>query len=117
MYLPNIRRNWASRAGSEPKTMSVTGKKIHWQNTNARLRSLSHQTMSFGMGGNRMVLNTADTNMPSMEMVIMRLVKMGKLNDRTVKLNCFPPSKMGSQPNRNSNRAAVAHDQKPSTIV
>ena len=63
------------------------------------------------------MLRIADTNIPNIEIVIIRLVKIGRLKDKTEKLNFWPPKSIGNHPNKNNKRAAVAHDQNPSKIV
>src|SRR3989344_9461636 len=107
IYLPSMSRIWASRAGNEPKTIKITGRKIRWKNT----ATFFHLLTVLGTGGSNIMLKMADIIIPSKEMVIMRLVRMGKLNDKIVKLNLFPPKNSGSQPKTNSSKAAVAHDQ------
>ena len=73
--------------------------------------------MVLGTGGKSTVLKIADTIIPSIETVIIWLVKIGRLKDKTEKLNFDPPKSIGNQPNKNNKRAAVAHDQNPSIIV
>src|SRR3989344_6021260 len=97
--------------------MRVTGKSSHWKKIKALFRKRTKVPISFGNGGRRMVLKIAEIIIPDIDRVIIRLVKMGKLNDKTVKLNFSPPNNIGSQPNKNNKRAAVAHDQNPSRIV
>ena len=67
--------------------------------------------MPLGVGESISVLNIAETAIPTKEMVIILLVKMGRLNERTVKLNLLPPKNNGSHPKINSSNAAVAQDQ------
>lgn len=67
--------------------------------------------ISFGKGGKSMVLKIAEINIPAIEMVIILPVSIGKLNDKTVKLNFVPPNKIGNQPKINKSKAAVAQDQ------
>lgn len=117
MYLPSIKRLWASKAGSEPNKINVTGKKSHCKKTVDFLNQREYHFKSFGTGGKSIVLKIADINMPTIETVIICEVKMGKLKDRTVKLNFCPPRRIGNQPNKNNKRAAVAQDQNPSKIV
>src|SRR3989338_11281276 len=107
MYLPIIMRTWASSAGRAPNKIKVIGKKIHCTNTDILLNLLT----PFGIGGRSIVLNSAETNIPIKEMVITLPVKIGKLNDKTVKLNFGPPSKIGNQPKTNNKSDAVAQDQ------
>ena len=64
-----------------------------------------------------MVLKIAETNIPIIEIVIICEVKIGRLKDKTEKLNFEPPKSIGSQPSKNNKSAAVAHDQNPSIIV
>ena len=116
-YLPSIRRIWASKAGNEPNKIKVTGSKSHCKNTVDFLYHLICHFISFGIGGKSIVLKIAETIIPTIEIVIILPVKIGRLNDKTVKLKLFPPSKIGSQPSKNSKRAAVAQDQNPSKIV
>ena len=71
----------------------------------------------FGSGGKSIVLKTAETIIPTKETVIILLVKIGRLKERTVKLNFSPPKNIGSHPKAKSNKAAVAQDQNPSMIV
>ena len=78
---------------------------------------LMYHFIVFGTGGKSIVLKIADTNIPTIETVIIWLVKIGKLKDKTEKLNFCPPSQIGSQPSKNNKSAAVAHDQNPSIIV
>ena len=73
--------------------------------------------MRLGIGAKINVLKMAEINIPTKEMVIIRPVKMGKLNDKIVKLNLAPPKKIGSQPKMNNKSAPVAHDQYPSSKV
>lgn len=113
IYFPSIKRIWASKAGKEPKRINVTGSKIHCKNTEAFLNLF----MPFGTGGKSNVLKTAETSMPTIEIVIILPVKIGRLKDRTVKLNFTPPNNIGSHPKAKSKSAAVAHDQNPSKIV
>ena len=63
------------------------------------------------------MLRIAEINIPTMEIVIILEVKIGKLKDKTVKLNFCPPKTIGNQPKINNKSAAVAQDQKPSRIV
>src|SRR5258706_13018937 len=76
-----------------------------------------NRLIPFGIGGKSIVLKTAEITIPIKETVITLLVKIGKLKDKTVKLNFSPPKKIGSQPRTNSKRDAVAHDQYPSINV
>ena len=89
IYLPNINLICASSAGKAPKIINVTGKNIHW----VKIVTLLNLLTPSGIGGNNMVLKTAETTMPINERVITRPVKIGKLKDKTVKLNLFPPNK------------------------
>ena len=57
------------------------------------------------------MLNIAETNIPTKEIVMIREVRIGKLNDKIVKLNLLPPKNNGSQPKIKSKSAAVAQDQ------
>ena len=63
------------------------------------------------------MLKIAETIIPTKEIVIILLVRIGRLKESTVKLNFSPPKNIGSHPNAKSNKAAVAHDQNPSIIV
>ena len=113
MCFPNIKRICASKHGNDPNKIKVTGKKSHCKKTEILLKRLTPS----GTLGSIMVLKIADTSIPIKEMVIILPVKIGKLNDKTVKLNLFPPSKIGNQPNIKSKSAAVAQDQYPSIKV
>ena len=104
-------------AGNEPNKINVTGNSIHCRKTDILLMTRHKNGMVLGIGGNSIVLKMAETNMPAMETVIILPVKIGKLKDKTVKLNFEPPSKIGSQPNKNNSSAAVDHDQNPSIMV
>ena len=73
--------------------------------------------MPLGKGGKSIVLKIAEIIIPNKEIVIILLVKIGKLKDRTVRLKFRPPKNIGSHPKAKSKRAAVAQDQKPSIIV
>ena len=117
MYRPIIKWIWASKAGREPNKIKVTGKNIHCIKTVDFLKYLTYHFISRGTGGKSIVLKIADTNIPTIETVIIWLVKIGRLKDKTVKLNFWPPKSIGSHPNKNNKRAAVAQDQNPSKIV
>ena len=73
--------------------------------------------MPLGRGGKSMVLKIAETSIPIIEIVIILPVNMGRLKDKIVKLNFWPPKNIGSQPSINKSNAAVAQDQNPSMIV
>ena len=117
MYLPSIRRIWASKDGIEPNKIKVMGKNSHCKKTVDFLNHLKYHFISLGTEGKSIVLKIAETNIPSMETVIIWLVKIGKLKDKTEKLNFCPPKSIGNQPNKKSKSADVAQDQNPSKIV
>ena len=113
MYFPSISRIWASNAGKAPKMIKVKGKNIHWK----KMVIFFNLLTPLGIGGKSIVESTAETIMPTNEIVMTLLVKIGKLKDSIVTLNLFPPKNIGSQPSAKSNSDAVAQDQYPSIKV
>jgi predicted ribonuclease YlaK len=73
--------------------------KILSKNTVDFLNHLTYHLYSFGTGGKSQVLKIADTNIPTIETVIIWPVKIGKLKDKTEKLNLamIGPFKEGNQ--------------------
>ena len=106
MYLPNIRRVWASRAGNSPRPIVVIGNRIHCKT----IQRYFNFPNCGGRGGSRIIDKTAVDISPTMDRVMIVLVMYGRLKDNTVLLNSEPPTITGSHPRRNIIRALVAHE-------
>ena len=55
--------------------------------------------------------------MPTEAIVIIYLVIIGKLKDKSIELNCAPPKVNGNQPNKKIIKEFVAQECAPSKIV
>src|SRR3989344_6280077 len=82
IYLPNIRRVWASKAGIEPRKIVVAGNNTHWTN----IQKYLNLPYLIGLGGRRTIDKTAEETKPNIARVMIILVKYGRLKERTVLL-------------------------------
>lgn len=71
IYLPSIKRVWASMAGMEPKNMVVAGNNTHW----VSIQKYLNLPYLSGLGGRRIIDKTAEETRPNIERVIMILVR------------------------------------------
>ena len=75
IYLPNMRRVWASRAGIAPNMMKFTGNSSHCRTIQAHL----NLPYCGGLGGRRTVEIMAEVTKPNIERYIIKLVILGRL--------------------------------------
>src|SRR3990167_6770162 len=106
IYFPSIILTWASSAGIEPKIIILTGRISHC-NTMARLLIKPYWG---GRLGKSLVEIIAEKIMPIMAAVIKVRDTTGRLFDKTVALNCWPPIIMGIQPITPIIKALVAQE-------
>ena len=77
------------------------------------LNHLEYHFISLEIGGKSIVLKIAEINIPIMEIVIIWLVRIGKLKDKTETLNFCPPKNAALRLAYSRQMAKVApHTQK-----